>query len=83
MSTNIAVASPTFIRLVLGLANDCEMPHHANYFGLMLVQPRKFRDDFRREVRKHPLSVIVTGDHGFLISKHSANMTGQPVKVGL
>ena len=27
MTTNIKVASPTFIRLVLGVANDCKMPH--------------------------------------------------------
>ena len=27
MTTNITVASPTFTHLVLGVANDCEMPH--------------------------------------------------------
>ena len=27
MTTNIIVASPTFIRLVLGIADDFEMPH--------------------------------------------------------
>ena len=30
---------------------------HASYFGPVIVQPRKFRGDFRAEVRKHPLLV--------------------------